>query len=62
MSDIAKTIACVITFGSRWRPMIRASESPPARAARTYSRRLATSTSPRTMRVYETQPTIVIAM
>ena len=62
MSDIAKTIACVITFGSRWRTRMRASDSPPARAASTYSRRFATSTSPRTMRVYDTQPTIVIAM
>ena len=35
---------------------------PAGRAASTYSRRLATSTSPRMIRVYDTQPTIVIAM
>ena len=42
--------------------MMRASRKPAACAASTYSWRLATRTSPRMMRVYETQPTSVIAM
>ena len=62
MSLIENTIACVITFGSRWRAMMRASERPAARAASTYSRRFCTRISPRTMRAYDTQPTTVIAM
>ena len=28
MSDIAKTIACMMTFGNRWRTMMRESRSP----------------------------------
>src|SRR5438034_490907 len=61
MSDIEKITDCMITLGSRWRTMIRASLSPAMRAASTYSRRLATRISALMMRVSETQPTIVIA-
>ena len=50
MSDIAKMIACMITLGSRWRTMMRASRSPATLAATTYSRRLATRISARMMR------------
>ncbi len=51
MSEHANTIACVITFGSRWRPRMRGVESPPARAASTHSRRFALTTSARMIRV-----------
>ena len=42
--------------------MMRESRSPATLAASTYSRRLATRISARMMRVYDTQPTNVMAM
>ncbi len=51
MSDIAKITACMITFGNRWRTMMRESRNPATLAASTYSRRLATRISARMMRV-----------
>ena len=62
MSLIEKTTACRTTLGSRCRSRIRQVGRPLARAAMAYSCSLATSTSPRTMRQYATQPTSVIAM
>ena len=61
MSDIAKTMAWLITFGRMCRTTMRASENPADCAARTYSWRLATRISPRMIRAYDTHPTSVIA-
>ena len=62
MSLIENTIACVITLGSRCRPMMRASDSPAARAASTYSRRFCDEYLAAHDARVETQPTIVMAM
>ena len=62
MSDMAKTMAWPTTFGRMCRTMIRGVENPADCAARTYSWRFATRISPRMMRAYDTQPTIVMAM
>jgi hypothetical protein len=50
MSLIAKTIACVITFGSRWRNRMRGSRARRPGGEHVLAR-FATSTSPRTIRV-----------